>query len=155
MQEIWKVYKITQRTVWEVSNYGNVKKNGKLYECRLNGYGYKRFGRGVCLHKVVAELFIPNPENKKEVDHIDTDKLNNHVDNLQWVTRKENNNNPLTLQHMSEVKIGKYTGEKHPMAINCVYNGIEFGCIKDAWRYAKENNLTTVGWITFYKHFKG
>ena len=48
------------------------------------------------IHRLVAELFIPNPENKTEVDHIDGNKLNNDVSNLRWVSRKENMNNPST-----------------------------------------------------------
>lgn len=42
------------------------------------------------IHRVVAEAFIPNPDNKPEVDHIDGNKHNNNADNLRWVTRSEN-----------------------------------------------------------------
>lgn len=57
-------------------------------------YNGKRIGKGV--HRLVAETFISNPENKPEVDHINTVRDCNVMFNLKWVTRKENNNNPLT-----------------------------------------------------------
>lgn len=53
------------------------------------------------VHKLVAEAFIPNRDNKPYIDHIDTNRANNCVDNLRWVTHLENQRNPLTLSRIS------------------------------------------------------
>lgn len=109
-REEWKFYKEITRSnqyfkrgdILEVSNLGNVLLNGKPYECKINKkLGYKILAKDY-LHRIVAELFISNPDNKQCVDHIDTNRSNNRIDNLRWVTRQENCNNPLTLQHQSE-----------------------------------------------------
>lgn len=52
------------------------------------------------IHRLVALAFIPNPEHKRCVDHIDNDKSNNNVENLRWVTHKENMNNVITRKKM-------------------------------------------------------
>ena len=109
MQEEWKVYKETKNNRWghrvyEVSNLGRVRVNGEIVEPGMND-NYLGIG-SFYIHRAVAELFVPNPENKPCVDHINTDRLDNRADNLRWVTAKENCNNPLTIKHKSEASRG-------------------------------------------------
>ena len=88
------------------SNFGRVKscKRGKvkIMKPSLIRHGYLRVdlykdGRQKCflVHRLVAELFIANPEGKPEVNHLDGDKLNNHVSNLEWTTSRENTQHAL------------------------------------------------------------
>lgn len=105
MEELWK--EIAGFDGYEVSNYGRVRhtyyvKTKNTTKVRyLNGYNNWIKYRLVSLrnnsqtttyriHRLVAESFIPNPYNKLEINHIDGNKANNHVSNLEWVTHLEN-----------------------------------------------------------------
>lgn len=95
--EQWKDIKGFEETHM-ISNHGNVwlKKHKRLAELSLDKPGYVKIGiwrEGKTIpksvHRLVAKHFKPNPENKPIVHHIDDNKANNHVDNLEWVTNKE------------------------------------------------------------------
>ena len=70
---------------------------GRAVRQQLSSVGYIRVelwadgkGRKYLLHRLLAQAFIPNPENKPQVNHIDGDKRNNRLSNLEWVTQSEN-----------------------------------------------------------------
>lgn len=143
MEEVWKYYKDTRNVtgrggikgfVYEVSNLGRVKANGKIIE--LKGKENLEFGHHYSIYRAVAELFIPNPENKPYVDHIDTNRQNNRVDNLRWVTSKENSNNPLTRIHMRKGAVG----------FKWITNGIDEmkikdECIPNGWYLGRKHKM--------------
>lgn len=104
-----------------------IYKNGKIRE--LSTTPNKKFNRiywalcrnGKLIHQQAAvwialtysELVQNECFEGAEIDHIDTDRLNNHPSNLRWVTRKENLNNPITRRHNSESHKGKVFSEEH------------------------------------------
>jgi len=84
---------------YEVSNLGKVRniKSGRTLKPRLHNNGYlglclyennKR--KNLLLHRIIATAFIDNPEAKPQVNHIDENKLNNDLSNLEWCTEREN-----------------------------------------------------------------
>jgi hypothetical protein len=81
-----------------VSNFGNIKNNktNRLLKQHNHTKGYKQIeisGKKKFIHRLVAEAFIPNPENKPCVDHINNIRDDNRIENLRWASINENNQN--------------------------------------------------------------
>ena len=88
------------------------KSRDKLTLCciRVNNYGYEQFmskGKLYQVHRAVYETFSGDIPQGYQIDHIDTNKLNNSLDNLRCVTPKENSNNLLTRNHKRRSEFGK------------------------------------------------
>lgn len=129
-KEIWKSVK-GYEGIYEISSFGRVKSLGRkgsgasikdrILKPGLSTSGYLFYN--LCInnnpkihqaHRLVALHFIPNPENKKEVNHIDADKHNNFVDNLEWATPSENIRHGLRMGIMNTEKGSK----KHNAVLN-------------------------------------
>lgn len=101
------------------------------------------------VHRLVAKSFIDNPLNKPQIDHIDTDRINNNVSNLRWCTQKENSNNKITKERLKEsclknrekidrdkqkkavAEVGKKSGKK----VKCITTGKTFNSASEGAKY--------------------
>jgi hypothetical protein len=145
MEEQWKL--INEFSNYYISNFGNIKniitnkllkptfKSGYYNICLTNN----TFKKSYKIHRLVALSFIDNPENKTDVNHKDKNKLNNHFNNLEWMTRKENN-----IHRCKDAII--VTNKNKPInRINILNNTIlqTYNSIEEASIWVYENKLTT------------
>ena len=120
MSEQWK--SISEASNYEISNLGNVRNKTTLQvlKGRLSKSGYYQVSLKIdetgkftnrYIHRLVAQNWIDNPENKREVNHKDGNKINNNVNNLEWVTSSENQKHRHTIGKIqtSQRRVGKFT----------------------------------------------
>ena len=117
--EVWKDV-VGYEGIYKVSNKGNVysverissqgkKCGGRILKPVRNRNGYFKVDlsingvrKGKYIHRLVTKAFIPNPENHPEVNHIDEDKANNNVENLEWCTSRYNTNHGTLIERISK-----------------------------------------------------
>jgi hypothetical protein len=123
MQEIWLPVE-GYEGYYEVSNLGRIKSlsrivpiTNRVLKEKFNSMHLKRDGyhsvllrkpgvkKTISLHRIVAKAFLENFENKKVVNHIDGNKLNNRIDNLEWVSHREN-----SCHYYSKINCGTLIG---------------------------------------------
>ena len=134
---------------YEVNTLGQVKatKSGKVLAPQLGSNGYYKVGlrkqvggtkKREILHRLVATTFIPNPHNKPQVNHIDGNKLNNNVCNLEWVTASENSQHAfdteLSKAHYKNVakKFGKTSAYHYVELLNSSKDGLVYRTVVKA-----------------------
>lgn len=150
-EEIWKPVK-DYEDHYKISNLGrvmsiNYRGNGRscILKTNINKNGYEqvrlnvnKVGKNKKVHRLVAEAFIDNPENKKCVNHKDSNKTNNNISNLEWCTHSEN-----TIHAFKNITIFRATGEDNYISKLNNDNVIEiYKSIKSHRELAKEYGVT-------------
>lgn len=141
-EEIWK--DCEDFSNYEVSNKGQIrsKKRNCILNARINSAGYKdvkiwdedeQRHKHLRIHREVAKVFIDNSENKTEVNHIDGNKLNNDVSNLEWCTRSENAKHAIKTGLFTPYNLPPY--KKEGISVRIVETGEEFESLTDCANY--------------------
>ena len=136
---LWKPIIIDNiKCPYYISSTGKIKTSKyKLITTRINKSGYeihsirKYYKISSFVHRLVAQLFISNPENKLVVNHIDGNKLNNCVSNLEWVTSSENSSH---YYNMGQAKLQKIHTPEYSNILDLHNKGIPYKQIADIYK---------------------
>lgn len=121
------------KNIYTVDENGNVYGRDGIMSTWLDKYGYKRIclycndgkRRKILVHRLIALAFIPNPENKPQINHKDGNKLNNNISNLEWCTNQENIQHGFDNDLFSrKIKVKQYSSNNDYIQ--------EFNSLKDA-----------------------
>ncbi len=121
------------RSIYSRSKTGKIRLTGTILKPSINNRGYyivKLSGKTFKIHRLVALTFHENPENKPQVNHKDLNQLNNHKDNLEWATAKENTNHAQVNGRRPLAKPCVLVGE-HPRRFKKIKN-IQTGEVYDS-----------------------
>ena len=147
MGKIWEPVK-GHENKYLVSNHGEVKSiySDKVLKGFIDIFGYHQvlFGKThKKVHRLVAEAFIPNPENKRCVNHIDCVKTNNHISNLEWVTHSENTVHKFNMGYRANEMEKCWNAKIDEIQILCIRKCIADGLSKkDLAEYFKIKKMT-------------
>lgn len=130
--------------LYQVSNLGNVKslKTNKILKKMLSEYYHvalykNKTKKHIKIHRLVAQAFLPNPNNYDCINHIDENKLNNNVENLEWCSKKYNCNYGIRNEKMSKSKskykiVQKNKNNKIVKIWDCIWD-LEHGTSYNKW----------------------
>ena len=154
---MWKAIEGTNGMI-EVNEHGEVRSllrgTPRILKTQADNKGYQRVRVTICqvkmsfkVHREVAKAFIPNPNNLPQVNHIDGDKSNNCVSNLEWVTNRENANHAIKSGLWDSVLVGAKDSNNRRKKAIIGYFGFftrRFESIAEAERYLDSRHVTDV-----------